>query len=177
MREIVFDTETTGLDPYQGHRLIEIGCIELVNRSPTGQTFHHYLNPERDVPAEAFAIHGLSYDFLKSKPLFADIVADLLTFVGDAPLIAHNAAFDLGFLNAELERVKQPFKAWCAARCRVAGGNLPGADRGSPGAARAGHGGGSGRGEGVGRRREDPPGAAAGAPHRGRARRTPRTGS
>ena len=108
MREIVFDTETTGLDPYQGHRLIEIGCIELVNRFPTGQTFHHYLNPERDVPAEAFAIHGLSYDFLKNKPVFADIVADLLAFVGDAPLIAHNAAFDLGFLNAELERVRQP---------------------------------------------------------------------
>jgi DNA polymerase-3 subunit epsilon len=108
MREIVFDTETTGLDPYQGHRLIEIGCIELVNRFPTGQTFHRYLNPERDVPAEAFAIHGLSYDFLKSKPVFADVVADLLAFVSDAPLIAHNAAFDLGFLNAELERVKQP---------------------------------------------------------------------
>src|SRR5216683_2371930 len=108
MREIVFDTETTGLDPCQGHRLLEIGCIELVNRFPTGQTFHHYLNPERDVPAEAFAIHGLSYDFLKSKPVFADIVADLLAFVGDAPLIAHNASFDLGFLNAELERLKQP---------------------------------------------------------------------
>jgi DNA polymerase III subunit epsilon len=108
MREIVFDTETTGLDPYQGHRLIEIGCIELVNRFPTGQTFHYYMNPERDVPAETFAIHGLSYEFLKTKPLFADIVADLLAFVGDAPLIAHNAAFDLGFLNAELERVKQP---------------------------------------------------------------------
>ena len=107
MREIVFDTETTGLDPYQGHRLIEIGCIELVNRFPTGQTFHRHLNPERDVPAEAFAIHGLSYDFLKSQPVFADIAADLLAFVGDAPLIAHNALFDLGFLNAELERVKQ----------------------------------------------------------------------
>ena len=108
MREIVFDTETTGLDPYQGHRLIEIGCIELVNRFPTGQTFHRYLNPERDVPAEAFAVHGLSYDFLKNKPMFADVVTDLLAFVSDAPLIAHNAAFDLGFLNAELERVKQP---------------------------------------------------------------------
>ena len=108
MREIVFDTETTGLDPYQGHRLIEIGCIELVNRFPTGQTFHRYLNPERDVPAEAFAVHGLSYDFLKNKPMFADVVTELLAFVSDAPLIAHNAAFDLGFLNAELERVKQP---------------------------------------------------------------------
>jgi len=107
MREVVLDTETTGLDPYQGHRLVEIGCIELVNRFPTGQTFHRYLNPERDVPPEAFAIHGLSDDFLKSQPVFADIAADLLAFVGGAALIAHNAAFDLGFLNAELERVKQ----------------------------------------------------------------------
>lgn len=107
MREIVFDTETTGLDPNQGHRLVEIGCIELVNRFPTGQTFHRYLNPERDMPAEAFAVHGLSYDFLKSQPLFASIAVDLLAFVGDAPLIAHNASFDLGFLNAELERLKQ----------------------------------------------------------------------
>ncbi len=107
MREIVFDTETTGLDPYQGHRLVEIGCIELLNRFPTGQTFHRYLNPERDVPAEAFAIHGLSYDFLKAQPLFADIAVDLLTFIGDAALVAHNASFDLGFLNAELERVRQ----------------------------------------------------------------------
>jgi DNA polymerase-3 subunit epsilon len=108
MREIVFDTETTGLDPYQGHRLIEIGCIELVNRRPTGRTFHRYLNPERNVPAEALAIHGLSDDFLKGKPMFAEIVDELLAFVEDAPLIAHNAAFDLGFLNAELERVKHP---------------------------------------------------------------------
>jgi DNA polymerase III subunit epsilon len=107
MREVVFDTETTGLDPYQGHRLVEIGCIELVNRFPTGQTFHHYLNPERDIPAEAFAIHGLSHDFLQSKPLFANIAVDLLAFIGDAALIAHNAVFDLGFVNAELERVKQ----------------------------------------------------------------------
>src|SRR5215470_14416361 len=107
MREVVFDTETTGLDPYQGHRLVEIGCIELVNRFPTGQTFHRYLNPERDVPPEAFAIHGLSHDFLKSKPLFAGIALDLLAFIGDAALIAHNAVFDLGFVNAELERVKQ----------------------------------------------------------------------
>lgn len=107
MREVVFDTETTGLDPYQGHRLVEIGCIELVNRFPTGQTFHRYVNPERDIPPEAFAIHGLSHDFLKSHPLFANIVLDLLTFIGDAALIAHNAAFDLGFLNAELERVSQ----------------------------------------------------------------------
>ena len=104
MREIVLDTETTGLDPYQGHRLIEIGCVELVNRIPSGQTFHRYLNPERDVPAEAFAVHGLSVEFLKDKPLFAEIVDDLVAFMADAPLVAHNAMFDLGFLNAELDR-------------------------------------------------------------------------
>jgi DNA polymerase III subunit epsilon len=104
MREIVFDTETTGLDPYQGHRLIEIGCIELVNRIPSGQTFHRYLNPERDVPAEAFAVHGLSAEFLRDKPLFAEIVEELVEFIADAPLVAHNAMFDLGFLNAELDR-------------------------------------------------------------------------
>jgi DNA polymerase-3 subunit epsilon len=106
LREIVFDTETTGLDPYQGHRLIEVGCIELVNRIPTGQVFHRYLNPERDIPAEAAAVHGLSLDFLADKPLFAEIAHDLIAFLGDAPLVAHNAAFDLGFLNAELERIK-----------------------------------------------------------------------
>ena len=104
MREIVFDTETTGLDPLQGHRLIEIGCIELVNRIPSGQYFHRYLNPERDVPQEAFAIHGLSLDFLKDEPRFPDICEALIEFIGDAPLVAHNAPFDLGFLNAELER-------------------------------------------------------------------------
>jgi DNA polymerase III subunit epsilon len=108
MREIVFDTETTGLDPYQGHRLIEVGCVELVNRFPTGQTFHRYVNPERDVPDEAFAIHGLSYDFLKSHPAFSDIAGDLLGFVGNAALVAHNATFDLSFLNAELERANRP---------------------------------------------------------------------
>src|SRR5712691_9900997 len=105
MREIVLDTETTGLDPYQGHRLVEIGCIELVNRIPSGQSFHYYLNPERDVPTEAFAVHGLSVEFLKDKPRFAEIADDLAAFIGDAPLVAHNAFFDLGFLNAELERV------------------------------------------------------------------------
>jgi DNA polymerase-3 subunit epsilon len=106
MREIVLDTETTGLDPYQGHRLIEIGCIELVNRIPSGQTFHRYINPERDIPAEALAVHGISVEFLKDKPCFAEIVEDLMEFVGDAPLVAHNASFDLAFLNAELERAK-----------------------------------------------------------------------
>ena len=108
MREIVLDTETTGLDPYQGHRLVEIGCVELLNRIPTGQTFHRYLNPERDMPDEAFAIHGLSLAFLKDKPCFAELVEEFLRFVGDAPLIMHNAAFDLGFLNAELERAAKP---------------------------------------------------------------------
>jgi DNA polymerase III subunit epsilon len=107
MREIVFDTETTGLDPFQGDRLVEIGCIELVNRFPTGQTFHCYFNPERDMPEQAFKIHGLSIEFLKDKPLFAEKAKELLAFLGDAQLIAHNALFDLGFLNAELERARQ----------------------------------------------------------------------
>jgi DNA polymerase-3 subunit epsilon len=104
MREIVFDTETTGLDPLQGDRLVEIGCIELVNRYPTGKTFHWYFNPQRDMPESAFKIHGLSNEFLKDKPLFADKADELIAFLGDAPLVAHNAMFDLGFLNAELER-------------------------------------------------------------------------
>ncbi|HUC48312.1 MAG TPA: DNA polymerase III subunit epsilon [Xanthobacteraceae bacterium] len=105
MREIVFDTETTGLDPYQGDRLVEIGCIELLNRFPTGKSFHCYFNPERDMPEQAFNVHGLSIDFLKDKPLFADKVDELIAFLGeDAALVAHNAMFDLGFLNAELDR-------------------------------------------------------------------------
>ena len=104
MREIVFDTETTGLDPLQGHRMVEIGCIELVNRFPTGRVFHRYFNPERDMPAEAFAVHGLSVEFLKDKPRFAEAADELATFIEDAALVAHNALFDLSFLNAELER-------------------------------------------------------------------------
>jgi len=104
MREIVLDTETTGLDPLQGDRLVEIGCIELVNRFPTGKVFHCYFNPQRDMPDQAFKIHGLSSDFLKDHALFADKVDELLGFLGDAQLVAHNAMFDLGFLNAELER-------------------------------------------------------------------------
>jgi DNA polymerase-3 subunit epsilon len=107
MREIVFDTETTGLDPYQGDRLVEIGCVELLNGFPTGNSFHRYLNPERDIPDGAFKVHGLSVEFLKDKPLFSDICEEFLAFVGDAPLIAHNAMFDLGFINAELERCKK----------------------------------------------------------------------
>jgi DNA polymerase-3 subunit epsilon len=107
MREIVFDTETTGLDPYQGDRLVEIGCVELLNGFPTGQSFHRHLNPERDVPEGAFRVHGLSREFLMDKPLFAEVCDDFLAFVGDAPMIAHNAMFDLGFINAELERCKK----------------------------------------------------------------------
>jgi DNA polymerase III subunit epsilon len=111
MREIVLDTETTGLDPFQGDRLVEIGCVELVNGIPSGQTFHRYFCPERTMPPEALAIHGLTDEFLKDKPLFADAVDDLVAFLGDAPLVIHNAAFDIGFLNAELERVGRPLIA------------------------------------------------------------------
>jgi DNA polymerase-3 subunit epsilon len=108
MREIVIDTETTGLDPAQGHRVVELGCIELVNRIPTGATFHVYLNPERDMPAEAASIHGLTAEFLKDKPLFAHVVDDFLAFIGDdAPLVIHNASFDHGFLCAELKRAER----------------------------------------------------------------------
>jgi len=111
MREIVLDTETTGLDPFQGHRLVEIGCIELLNRIPTGQTFHRYLNPERSMPEEAFAVHGLTDGFLKDKPLFAEVAEELIAFLGEAPLVIHNAGFDVGFLNAELERAGRPLIA------------------------------------------------------------------
>jgi len=104
MREIVVDTETTGLDPYQGDRMVEIGCIELLNGMPTGQVFHKYLNPQRDMPQEAFAVHGLSIEFLKDKPLFAEIARELMDFIGEAPIVAHNAMFDTNFINAELER-------------------------------------------------------------------------
>lgn len=107
MREIVLDTETTGLDPLRGDRLVEIGCIEIYNRMPTGQTFHRYINPERDMPAEAFAVHGLSAEFLASKPLFTEVVEEFLEFIGDAPLVIHNASFDVSFINAELDRIKR----------------------------------------------------------------------
>jgi DNA polymerase-3 subunit epsilon len=107
MREIVLDTETTGLDPAQGHRLVELGCIELINRIPSGATFHAYINPERDIPAEAFAVHGLSSDFLKGHKRFIDVVDDFLAFIGDAPLVIHNAGFDHTFLCAELKRAER----------------------------------------------------------------------
>jgi DNA polymerase-3 subunit epsilon len=107
MREIVLDTETTGLDPFQGHRVVEIGCIELVNRIPSGATFQSYFNPEREMPPEAEAIHGLSTAFLADKPLFTEMADELLAFIGESKLVIHNAGFDLAFLNAELNRVQR----------------------------------------------------------------------
>ena len=103
MREIIFDTETTGLDPRNGDRLVEIGCVEMVNRVTTGATFHCYLNPDRDMPAAAEAVHGLSAAFLADKPRFHEKAAEFLEFIGDSVLVAHNASFDFGFINAELE--------------------------------------------------------------------------
>ena len=107
MREIVLDTETTGLDPKNGDRLIEIGCVELVNRLPTGNEYHVFINPERDVPIEAQNIHGISTAFLKDKPLFAAVAGGFVDFIGGDTLVIHNANFDIGFLNAELTRVKR----------------------------------------------------------------------
>lgn len=103
MREVIFDTETTGLDPRSGDRMVEIGCIEMVGRVETGRTFHAYFNPDRDMPVEAERVHGLSAAFLSTKPRFAELADELLEFLGDAPLVAHNAGFDFGFLNNELE--------------------------------------------------------------------------
>jgi DNA polymerase-3 subunit epsilon len=111
-REIAFDTETTGLDPRNGDRLVEIGGVELINHVPTGRTYHVYLNPERDMPIEAFNVHGLSEEFLADKPKFAEIAQEFLEFVGDATLVIHNAAFDMGFINMELGRLELgPFPA------------------------------------------------------------------
>jgi DNA polymerase-3 subunit epsilon len=107
MREIVLDTETTGLDPAT-HRIVEIGCIELINHMSSGETFQRYLNPERDMPSDAFDVHGLSNEFLADKALFADVADGFLDFIGDSPLIIHNARFDIGFINAELARVGRP---------------------------------------------------------------------
>lgn len=102
MREIIFDTETTGLDPQSGDRLVEIGCVEMVNRVTTGRTFHAYFNPERDMPPGAEAVHGLSAAFLSDKPKFVEKAEEILEFIGESPLVAHNAGFDFGFLNMEL---------------------------------------------------------------------------
>lgn len=108
MREIVFDTETTGLNPGGGDRMVEIGCIEIVNRVETGRHFHAYFHPERDMPFEAEMVHGLTNVFLSDKPLFSERVDELLGFIEDSPLVAHNASFDFGFLNFELERCGRP---------------------------------------------------------------------
>jgi DNA polymerase-3 subunit epsilon len=104
MREIVFDTETTGFEPGDGHRIVEVGCVELLDHFPTGRTLQFYLNPERDVPIESQRVHGLSGEFLADKPLFAHVVEEFLEFLGDAPLVIHNASFDIKFINAELKR-------------------------------------------------------------------------
>ncbi|HVL78332.1 MAG TPA: DNA polymerase III subunit epsilon [Sphingomicrobium sp.] len=114
MREIVFDTETTGLNPSAGDRMVEIGCIELVNRVETGRHFHAYFNPDRPMPSEAEAVHGLSDIFLSDKPRFGELAEELLDFIKDSPLVAHNASFDFGFLNAELERCSR--KSVCSSR-------------------------------------------------------------
>ena len=108
MREIVLDTETTGLDPNDGHRIIEIGCVELFEHVPTGRTYQCYLNPERDIPMESQRVHGITEEFVADKPLFAHVVDELLEFLGDAPLVIHNAGFDLKFLNAEFSKVTRP---------------------------------------------------------------------
>lgn len=108
MRELVLDTETTGFEPQEGHRIVEIGIVEIVNLMPTGRTWHQYINPERAMPEEAFAVHGLGDDFLRDKPVFAEIVDAFLDFIGSDRLVIHNAAFDMRFLNAELGWVKRP---------------------------------------------------------------------
>jgi DNA polymerase-3 subunit epsilon len=108
MREIVFDTETTGLDPASGDRIVEIGCVEMINRAETGRHFHAYFNPERPMPSGAQAVHGLTEIFLSDKPRFAERAEELLDFIEDSPLVAHNASFDFGFLNSELEQCGRP---------------------------------------------------------------------
>ena len=108
MREVVLDTETTGLDPRSGHRIVEIGCVELINHMATGKHFHKYLNPERDIPEQASVIHGLTEEFLSSQPVFADIAEEFEAFIGGSTLVIHNAEFDLGFINAEREKISQP---------------------------------------------------------------------
>jgi len=108
MREVVLDTETTGLDPALGHRVVEIGCVELVNHVPSGRSLQLYINPDREMPADAFEVHGLSDAFLADKPRFHEVVGEVLGFLGDSPLVIHNAGFDLRFLNAELAALDLP---------------------------------------------------------------------
>lgn len=112
MREIVLDTETTGMDPQDGHRVLEIGAVELLNHIPTGKTLQLYINPERDVPPDATAVHGLTNEFLKDKPVFSQVYSDLIDFIGDAKLVIHNAEFDMKFLNWELKQVGHPAIGW-----------------------------------------------------------------
>jgi len=108
MREIVLDTETTGMDPFEGDRIVEIGCVELENHIPTGNHYHVYINPERDVPAEVVAVHGLTEKFLKDKPTYAEIHGDFLDFIGDSKLVIHNAAFDMKFINHHMKELGAP---------------------------------------------------------------------
>jgi len=108
MREIILDTETTGFDPAQGDRIVEIGCVEAHSHIATGETFHVYINPERDMPESAFNVHGLSEEFLSDKPVFAEVAENFLSFIGDAPLVIHNAEFDMKFLNSELKKISRP---------------------------------------------------------------------
>ena len=129
MREICLDTETTGLKPEEGHRIIEIGAVELLDKVPTGREYHVYVNPERDVPEEAVKVHGITAEFLADKPLFADIAEEFLAFIGDAMLVIHNAEFDRRFLNAELERVGLPLieRQRCVDTLQLARAAFPGA--------------------------------------------------
>lgn len=115
MREIVLDTETTGLDPFSGDWIVEIGGVELLNHVPTGRTYHQYINPERDMPEEAFRVHGLSSEFLSDKPVFSEIADDFVAFVGDSKMVIHNASFDIKFINAELGWVKRDSFPWSQA--------------------------------------------------------------
>ena len=108
MRQVILDTETTGLNPATGDRIIEIGCVEMVGRRLTDRTFHYYINPERDIDAGAFAVHGLSREFLSDKPIFANVIEELIEFVDGAEIVIHNAAFDLGFLDNEFTLLKRP---------------------------------------------------------------------
>ncbi|MBU9697872.1 DNA polymerase III subunit epsilon [Rhodobacteraceae bacterium HSP-20] len=129
MREIVLDTETTGFEPSEGHRIVEIGAVELFNHLPTGRTYHQYINPQRSMPKEAFEVHGLGDDFLRDKPVFKAIGQAFLDFIGDAKLVIHNAAFDMKFLNAELEWAGLPGLPWARAvdTLAIARSKFPGA--------------------------------------------------
>ena len=118
MRQIVLDTETTGLETSQGHRIIEIGCVELINRRLTGRHYHQYIKPEREIDAGAFQVHGISNEMLADKPVFAQIAQEFIDFVGDADLIIHNAAFDIGFINAEFSRLS-PRPDYIETRCSI----------------------------------------------------------